>query len=71
MAHQLSIGDRVWCPECKDYVRLLKVRTAAKLLEVKPRTIYRYIEEGRVFAIKAAGKTYRVCDSCLLKPTAI
>jgi len=69
MAHQFSLGDRAWCPECKEYVRLLKVHNAAKLLQVNPRTIYRYIEEGRIFAFKAAGKTYRVCDSCLLKPS--
>src|SRR5205085_11333926 len=63
-----SVGQRVWCPLCKEYVRLLKVQTAATIIDASPRTIYRYIEEGRIFAVKAAGKTLRLCDRCLLKP---
>ncbi len=67
MPHPIISGERVWCPFCKDYVRLLKVPSAAKLLDVNRRTIYRYIENNRVYAIKTVGMTYRVCSSCLLK----
>lgn len=61
------VGDRVWCPLCGDYTQLIKIPNAARLVDVHRRTIYRYIEEGLVYAIKAAGKSYRVCSGCLLK----
>jgi|GEM_PF-1134814 len=61
------IGERVWCPFCEDYEQLLRVSKTAKLADVSTRTIYRYIEEGIVYAIKVAGKTYRVCSGCLLR----
>lgn len=67
MSYPIIAGEQVWCPFCKDYVRLLKVQGAAKLVDVNRRTIYRYIEEGRVYTVKVAGKTYRVCSRCLLK----
>ncbi|MBL8171287.1 MAG: helix-turn-helix domain-containing protein [Acidobacteria bacterium] len=57
----------IWCPLCNRKTRLLRVSNAAKMLDVHSRTIYRYIEEGLVHAIKIVGKTYRVCGSCLLK----
>ena len=67
MAHPIILNGHVWCPLCKDYVQLLRIQSAAKLTDVNRRTIYRYIEEGSVYAIKVAGKTYRVCSGCLLK----
>ncbi len=57
----------VWCPLCKKQVKLLRVVHAAKLVDVHSRTIYRYIEEGSVYALKIAGKTYRVCRECLFR----
>jgi excisionase family DNA binding protein len=59
--------SRVWCPLCKKQVQLLRVSNTAKLLDVHTRTIYRYIDEGFVYAIKIAGKTYRVCHDCLYR----
>lgn len=66
MAHPIILDGRMWCPTCKDYVQLLKVQSAARLVDVDRRTIYRYIETGEVYTIKVAGHTYRVCSSCLL-----
>jgi excisionase family DNA binding protein len=60
-------GEQVWCPLCNKHVQLLRVSNAAKLVDVRPRTIYRYIDEGLVYALKVAGKTYRVCKPCLLR----
>ena len=59
-------GDLVSCPYCKRDVRLLRIHKAAILADVSRRTIYNYIDEGSVYAIKIAGKTLRVCPSCLL-----
>lgn len=61
------IEAKVWCPLCKKSVHLLKVTNAAKLVDVHRRTIYRYIDEGLVYALKIAGKTYRVCGHCLFR----
>ena len=57
----------VWCPLCGKQVRLLRVARAAELIDVHTRTIYRYIDEGLVYAVKVVGKTYRVCGECLFR----
>ena len=59
--------SKMWCPLCERRVQLLRVRSAANLVDVHTRTIYRYIDEGLVYAIKVAGKTYRVCGDCLFR----
>jgi ribosome-binding protein aMBF1 (putative translation factor) len=67
MAHPTILNDQVWCPLCKNYAYLLKIRKAAKLADVSCKTIYRYVEDGKVHSIKIAGSTIRICSSCLLK----
>jgi len=61
------IGEKVWCPFCNEYTQFIKSASAARVANISRRTIYRYIEEGLVFAVRVAGKSYRVCSSCLLK----
>ena len=56
------------CPLCKSPLHLLRISRAAKIADVSEKTIYRYIEEGVVYSVKVAGKTYRVCKHCLLQP---
>lgn len=63
-------SSSVWCPLCEKQVRLLRVTRAAKLIDVHTRTIYRYIDEGLVHAVKIVGKTYRVCGECLFRQSA-
>jgi excisionase family DNA binding protein len=60
--------DEEICPKCKKPLQLLRLSKAAKLVDVSDKTIYGYIEEGSVYAIKVAGKTFRVCKGCLLRP---
>jgi excisionase family DNA binding protein len=67
LARPKIIGEQVWCPLCNEYTQFIKSANAAKLAGVHRRTIYRYIEEGIVYTVKVAGKSYRVCSSCLLK----
>jgi excisionase family DNA binding protein len=52
---------------CRKEVQLLRVARAAALVDVHTRTIYRYIEEGLIHAVKVVGKTYRVCGDCLFR----
>jgi len=56
-----------WCPLCEKNVRLLRVTSAARLVDVDRRTIYRYIDEGLVHAKRIVGRTYRVCGDCLYR----
>jgi len=56
------------CPMCKASLQLLRISTAAKMADVSAKTVYRYIEEGSVYTVKIAGKTLRVCRTCLLRP---
>lgn len=67
MSQPRIVGDQVWCPLCTEYAQLIRIHNAARLVDVNRRTIYRYIEEGLVHAVKVAGKSYRVCSGCLLK----
>jgi hypothetical protein len=60
--------DQDQCPICKAHLQLLRISRAAKMADVSSKTIYRYIEEGNVYAVKIAGKTLRVCKACLLTP---
>ncbi len=67
MIQPIVHNNQVWCPRCNQYVQLLKISKAAKIADVSCKTIYRYIDEGRVYVVKIAGLTSRVCDSCLIK----
>ena len=60
-------GDKVWCPRCCEYVKMLRATQAAKIVDVAPRTIYNYLKNNKVFAVKVAGNTLRVCSHCLLR----
>lgn len=61
------VGHKIWCPLCEEHVPLLRVHAVAKLFDVNARTLYRYIEQGVLHAVKVAGGTYRVCTCCLFK----
>ena len=67
MSQPKFVGERVWCPLCNEYEQFIKSAHAARLVGVHRRTIYRYLEDGSVYAVKVAGKSYRICSSCLLK----
>ena len=60
--------DEGKCPKCNDPLLLLKISEAARLVGVSEKTIYGYIEEGSVYAVKVAGKRFRICKGCLIRP---
>ena len=60
-------GDKVWCPRCREYVKVMRVTGAAKVVDVDRRTIYNYIKNDKVFSVKVAGNTIRVCTHCLIQ----
>ena len=63
----IIMGDKVWCPRCREYVKMVRVSGAAKLVDVNRRTIYNYIKKNKVFAVKVAGNTIRICSHCLFQ----
>ncbi len=63
----LVLGDKVWCQFCREYVKVIRVAGAAKIVDVDRRTVYNYIKQKKVFAVKVAGNTIRVCSHCLLR----
>jgi hypothetical protein len=63
----IVLGDKVWCPRCGEYVKVVRVAGAAKIVDVDRRTIYNYVKKNKVFSVKVAGSTLRVCAHCLLR----
>ena len=63
----LVLGDKVWCPRCGEYVKVVRVAGAAKIVDVDRRTVYNYVKKRKVYAVKVAGSTLRVCSHCLLR----
>lgn len=63
----LVSGEKVWCQRCSEYVKVIRVAGAAKIVDVDRRTIYNYIKKKKVFAVRVAGNTIRVCSHCLLR----
>ena len=60
-------GQMVWCSRCAEYVKIVRVATAAKIMDTDRRTIYNYVKKGKVQVFKIAGGTLRVCSHCLLR----
>lgn len=63
----LVLGEKVWCLACQNYVKIVRVTSAAKIVDVDRRTVYNYVRKKKVFAVKVVGSTLRVCSSCLLR----
>ena len=63
----MVLGDKVWCPRCREYVKVVRVAGAAEIVDVDRRTIYNYVKKNKVFSVKVAGSTLRVCTHCLLR----
>jgi hypothetical protein len=61
------LGDKVWCPRCGEYVKVVRVTGAAKIVDVDRRTVYNYIKKGKVQSFKVGGGTLRICTHCLLR----
>lgn len=63
----IVLGDKVWCPRCAEYVKVVRVTGAAKIVDVDRRTVYNYVKKNKVFSVRVAGSTLRVCAHCLLR----
>lgn len=63
----LVSGQKVWCPRCNEYVKIVRAAHAAEIVDVDRRTIYNYVKKDRVHAVRIAGGTLRICSHCLLR----
>jgi hypothetical protein len=61
------LGEKVWCPRCGEYVKFVRVSQAAKIVDVDRRSVYNYVKQDKVYSLKVAGSTLRVCSHCLLR----
>lgn len=52
---------RLWCSDCEDQVSMLRVEDAAALAAVTPRTIYRWVEAGKVHFAESDQGLVLVC----------
>jgi hypothetical protein len=64
----LVLGEKVWCPRCGEYVKIVRVASAARIVDVDRRTVYKYIKRNQVHSVRVGGGTLRVCSQCLLRP---
>jgi hypothetical protein len=46
---------------------MVRVAGAAKIVDVDRRTVYNYVKQKKIYAVKVAGSTLRVCSHCLLR----
>jgi len=61
---RFSGGSRSWCAECSAEVWMITPTQAAVIAEVSSRTIYRWIEEGKLHFTESLG-VLLVCDTSL------
>ena len=71
--HQLTVvrsanrAVRVRCEECARQVSMVPPEEAAMLARVTPRTIYRWVEEGRLHFLETQPGQLTVCVESLLR----
>ncbi len=57
-----------FCPQCHRQTVWLNVQQACRLIEVDRRTLYRYMEQGKIaYRQRPSGRGRFVCHDCLLK----
>ena len=55
----------VWCVECSSTVRAVAAEEAAALADVSTRTLYRWVETGRLHLIETAEQSPLICLNSL------
>jgi len=66
VVHSANRAVRMWCEECARDVSMLAPDKASMLVRVTLRTIYRWVEEGKLHFIEAQPGRLLVCAESLL-----
>jgi hypothetical protein len=53
------------CPVCQLASELLTPRQAGAMIQIKPRTIYRWLAQSKAHGVKTPGGRYRICRNSL------
>lgn len=53
------------CPACNCEVNMLPIELAARAAVVSPRTLYRWVEQGRVHFRELSDGTVLICENSL------
>ena len=66
--HEVLIIERslapalpMWCPVCAEELEMLKPEQAAAVANVNTRTIYAWVESGRIHHLETAGGELMIC----------
>ncbi len=54
-----------WCPDCAEQVHMMRPDEAAFIAAITPRTVYQWIEAGKVHFAEEPGGLVRVCLNSL------
>jgi LSD1 subclass zinc finger protein len=65
LVHRRKGATNVWCAACRATVSMLTPDQAAALAGVTPRTIYRWIEAGRVHYTEVPDGSLMICQKSL------
>lgn len=63
----LSPAIRIWCPVCAEELDMLKPEEAAAVANVNTRTIYAWVETGRIHHTETSGGEVLICPRQLLQ----
>ena len=51
----------IWCPVCSEVLDMLNPEQAAAVANVNTRTIYAWVESGRIHHLETAGGELMIC----------
>lgn len=58
-------GDLVWCDQCRERVQMISPDEAAKRARVSPRTVFQWIEGGKIHCIELSTDQLLFCGRAL------
>lgn len=61
--------SRAWCQDCGELVKLVTAEAAAVASGVSPRTIYRWVEAGKIHFTEQPGGSLLICLNSLTAVT--
>jgi len=59
-------AEGFWCDGCKELVTMISSEEAAAIAGVSSRTIYRWVEAGRIHFIETAAGGLRICSNSIV-----
>lgn len=64
----IAVPSQIPCPVCQSPSEFLTPRQASAVAQVKTKSIYRWLAQGKAHGIRTAGGGYRICRQSLFRP---